>query len=97
MDPAALLPTHPEIHRSNPVPVQLRNAPHTQININPNFFPTMPCIDIDDKLWEALQREAKRRGEDPRQTLKRILELYFGYGEEEEKEIIRRLRDLGYA
>jgi hypothetical protein len=57
----------------------------------------MTCIDIDDKLWEALQREAKRRGEDPRQTLKRILELYFGYGEEEEKEIIRRLRDLGYA
>jgi hypothetical protein len=48
----------------------------------------VPCVDIDDKLWEALQREAKRRGEDPRQTLKRILELYFGYGEEEEKEII---------
>ena len=57
----------------------------------------MPCVDIDDELWEALQREAKRRGEDPRQTLKWILELYFGYGEEEEKEVIRHLRDLGYA
>jgi len=57
----------------------------------------VPCVDIDDELWEALQREAKRRGEDPRQTLKWILELYFGYGEEEEKEVIRHLRDLGYA
>jgi hypothetical protein len=59
--------------------------------------PTVTCVDIDDRLWEALQREAKRRGEEPRQTLRRILELYFGYGEEEEKEVVRRLRDLGYA
>ncbi|AEA11513.1 hypothetical protein TUZN_0006 [Thermoproteus uzoniensis 768-20] len=42
-------------------------------------------------------KEAQTRGETPQQTLKRILELYFGYGEEEEKEVLRRLRDLGYA
>jgi negative regulator of replication initiation len=57
----------------------------------------MPCVEIDDKLYAALQREAEKRGETPQQTLRRILELYFGYGEEEEKEVLRRLRDLGYA
>ncbi|MGC9108628.1 MAG: hypothetical protein ACP5IE_10635, partial [Infirmifilum sp.] len=58
---------------------------------------SMPCVDIDDKLYAALQREAEKRGETPQQLLKKILELYFGYGEEEEKEVLRRLRDLGYA
>ncbi|ABP49958.1 MAG: hypothetical protein OWQ51_11290 [Pyrobaculum arsenaticum] len=55
----------------------------------------MPCVEIDEKLYEALRREAEKRGEKPEQTLKRILELYFG--EEDEREILRRLRDLGYA
>lgn len=56
----------------------------------------MPCVEISEKLFETLRREAEKRGETVEQTLKRILELYFG-GEEEEKEILRRLRDLGYA
>ena len=55
----------------------------------------MPCVEIDKELYEALRREAEKRGERPEQTLKRILELYFG--ETDEKEILRRLRDLGYA
>lgn len=38
----------------------------------------MPYVGIDGRLCEALLRDAEKRGERLEQTLKRILELYFG-------------------
>ncbi|MEM1637577.1 MAG: ribbon-helix-helix protein, CopG family [Pyrobaculum sp.] len=59
----------------------------------------MPTIAISDKLYEALKREATARGKTVDQLVEEIIAEWLGAGltPEEEREVARRLRELGYA
>ena len=57
----------------------------------------MICIDIDDELYRRLQETAKRMGTTPENLLRTILEEWLTpYTPEEEQEVVKRLRELGY-
>ncbi|MEM3997148.1 MAG: ribbon-helix-helix protein, CopG family [Pyrobaculum sp.] len=59
----------------------------------------MPTVTISDKLYEALRREAATRGKTVDQLVEEIIAEWLGAGlsPEEEQEVTRRLRELGYA
>jgi predicted transcriptional regulator len=55
------------------------------------------CVDIDDELYRRLQETAKRMGTTPEKLLHTILEEWLNpYTPEEEQEVVKRLRELGY-
>jgi predicted DNA-binding protein len=55
------------------------------------------CVDIDDELYRRLQETAKHMGTTPEKLLHTILEEWLNpYTPEEEQEIVKRLRELGY-
>jgi predicted transcriptional regulator len=57
----------------------------------------VPCVDIDDELYRRLQETAKRMGTTPETLLHTILEEWLTpYTPEEEQEVVKRLRELGY-
>lgn len=57
----------------------------------------MTCVSIDDELYRRLQETAKRMGTTPEKLLRTILEEWLTpYTPEEEQEVVRRLRELGY-
>jgi predicted transcriptional regulator len=61
----------------------------------------MPCIEVDDRLYQRLQEAAKRMETTPEKLLQLILEEWLEdwltpYTLEEEREVQKRLRELGY-
>jgi predicted transcriptional regulator len=55
------------------------------------------CVDIDDELYRRLQETAKHMGTTPEKLLRTILEEWLTpYTPEEEQEVVKRLRELGY-
>jgi predicted transcriptional regulator len=57
----------------------------------------MICVDIDDELYRRLQETAKRMGITPEKLLHTIIEEWLTpYTPEEEQEVVKRLRELGY-
>jgi len=57
----------------------------------------MICVDIDDELYRRLQETAKRMDTTPEKLLRTILEEWLTpYTPEEEQEVMKRLRELGY-
>lgn len=57
----------------------------------------MPHVTISEKIFRALEAEAKARGLTVEQLVEEILSEWLGVGAEQEKEITRRLRNWGYA
>ncbi|MEM4557603.1 MAG: ribbon-helix-helix protein, CopG family [Desulfurococcaceae archaeon] len=57
----------------------------------------MPHVTISEKIFRALEAEAKARGLTVEQLVEEILTEWLGVGAEQEKEITRRLRNWGYA
>lgn len=59
----------------------------------------MPAVNISEKLYAALQREAAQRGKTVDQLVEEIIAAWLGadISPEEEKEVVKRLRDLGYV
>jgi EAL domain-containing protein (putative c-di-GMP-specific phosphodiesterase class I) len=57
----------------------------------------MPCIDIDDMLYQRLLEVAKQMGVSPEKLIQAILEEWLApYNSEKEREVLQRLRELGY-
>ncbi|MFZ8839314.1 MAG: hypothetical protein ACO2PM_10460 [Pyrobaculum sp.] len=57
----------------------------------------MICVDIDDELYRRLQETAKHMGTTPEKHLHTILEEWLNpYTPEEEQDVVKRLRELGY-
>ena len=57
----------------------------------------MPCIEIDDQLYQRLLEVAKQMGTTPGKLLQTILEEWLTpYTPEKEQEVLKRLRELGY-
>jgi predicted transcriptional regulator len=63
---------------------------------------TVPCIEVDEQLYQRLQEAAKRMETTPEKLLQLILEEWLEdwltpYTLEEEREVLKRLRELGYG
>jgi len=57
----------------------------------------VPCIEIDDQLYQRLLEVAKQMGTTPGKLLQTILEEWLTpYTPEKEQEVLKRLRELGY-
>jgi hypothetical protein len=62
----------------------------------------VPCIEVDERLYQRLQEAAKRMETTPEKLLQVILETWLEdwltpYTPEEEQEVLKRLRELGYG
>lgn len=57
----------------------------------------MPTVNIDKRLYRALEAEAKARGKTVEQLIEEILLEWLGIGTGKEKEIEKRLRQWGYV
>jgi hypothetical protein len=62
----------------------------------------VPCIEVDERLYQRLQEAAKRMETTPEKLLQAILEAWLEdwltpYTPEEEQEVLKRLRELGYG
>jgi hypothetical protein len=57
----------------------------------------VPCIEVDERLYQRLVEAAKRMETTPEKLLQAILEEWLTpYDLEKEQEVLKRLKELGY-
>ena len=57
----------------------------------------VPCVEVDDQLYQRLVEAARRMETTPEKLLQAILEEWLTpYDLEKEQEVLQRLKELGY-